>query len=148
MLSIVLEIPPHIDYLVFFTEEERLASNHQESPPYKIFKPADELQNRFPKNFCRYNKKLLKSTHCEYSIRRDEVAEQMEADLRSTIQTEHFHIHLYIKSFVGADKFNKETLGTQILGKQKTLNATNSQVKLFKISYPENSLLTEALVYY
>ena len=144
MSSVLREIPPHFYYLVFFTEEERLASNHQESPPYKKCKPADELQNRFPENLCRFIRKLLKNTHCEYSIRRHGVAEQTEADLCSTIQGEHFHSLLYIKSFVGAEKFIKETLGAQYLGNQKTLKVTNSQVKLFKISYPENCLLTEA----
>ena len=143
MSFVLREIAPHFYYLVFFTEEESLASDHQESLPYKKCKRADELQNRFPEILCRFIKKLLKNTHCEYSIRRHGEAKETEAYLCSTIQGEHFDILLYIKSFVGAHKFIKKTLGTQNLGNQKTLKVTNSQVRLFKISYPENCLLTE-----
>ena len=140
------EVPSHFYYLVYFSKEETSDRELHDPPPCKIIKYANEiLQPKLPESLCRLVKSLLNNTSCGYSIRCHNTANKGEAeDECSNVLGEHYHVLFYIKSFVGAEKFIKDTISNNLLNPQKGTKIISSLVKLFKVSYPENCLQTEA----
>ena len=92
-------------------------------------------------------KSLLNNTSSECSIRCHTTANKSEAeDECSSVLGEHYHVLFYFKSIVGAEKFIKDTISNNILNPQKATKIKDSLVKLFKVSYPEYCLQTEAQI--
>ena len=58
----------------------------------------------------------------------------------SDVLGEHYLVLFYIKSFVGAAKFIKDTKTNHILNPQKETEVKDGLVKLSKVSYQENCL--------
>ena len=131
---------------MYFSKEETSGREFHDPPPCKIIKYANEiLQPKLPDSLCRLVKSLLNNTFCEYSIRCHNTTNMSEAeDECSNVLGEHYHVLFYIKSFVGAEKFIKDTISNNFLNSQKGIKIKDSLVKLFKVSYPENCLQTEA----
>ena len=146
MASLFREVQSHFYYLVYFSKEETSGRELLDPPPCKINKYANEiLQPKLPESLCRLVKSLLNNTSCEYSIRCHNTANKSEAEVEcSNVLGEHYHIVFYIKSFVGAEKFMKDSIINNILNPQKGTKTKDSLVKLFKVSFPENCLQTEA----
>ena len=146
MTSIFREVPSHFYYLVYFSKEETSGRELHDLPPCKINKYANEiLQPKLPESLCRLVKSLLNNTSCEYSIRCHNTANKSEAEGEcSNVLREHYHVLFYIKSFVGAENFIKDTISNNILNPQKGTKMKGSLVKLFKFSYPESCLQTGA----
>ena len=65
-------------------------------------------------------------------------------DVCSNFTGEHYHIFLYLKTFVGAESFIKESITENITRRKPPLKIRNSFVKLFTVSYPENCIKREA----
>ena len=145
MTSIFREVPSQFHYLVFFSQEEKIAREYHDPPPCKTVRYANEVhQPNLTGSFCRFLKTLLNDTHCEYSIRCHERSSHSETeDMFSLIPGEHYHILFYIKSFIGAEKFIQENLSEQILKPPKNSKIKNSNVKLLKVSYPKKCLQSE-----
>ena len=138
MTSVLREVPSQLHYLVFSSTEEREWEEHEE-PPLKNVRYANEFQQpKLPKSFCRFLKTLLSSTHCEYIIRCHNTGNFSETDVCSNFTGEHYHIFLYLKAFVGAENFIKESISENITRAKPPLKIRNSFVKLFTVSYPEN----------
>ena len=145
MTSIFREVPSQFHYLVFSSNEEG-ESDESREPPCKLTKYANEIHHpKLPHSFCRFLKTLLGSTQCEYTIRSHNPQNFTETeDLCSNFTGEHFHALLYLKSFVGAEKFIKDSIGQIIASPKGSIKVRNSLVKMFKVSYPENCLKNEA----
>ena len=145
MTSVLREVPSQFHYLVFSSTEEGEWEEHEE-PPLKIVRYANEFQQpKLPKSFCRFLKTLLSSTHCEYTIRCHNTGNFSETeDVCSNFTGEHYHIFLYLKAFVGAENFIKESISENITRAKPPLKIRNSFVKLFTVSYPENCIKREA----
>ena len=145
MTSVLREVPSQFHYLVFSSTEEGEWEEHEE-PPLKIVKYANEFQQpKLPKNFCRFLKTLLSSTYCEYTMRCYNTGNFSETeDVCSNFTGEHYHIFLYLKAFVGAENFIKESIKENVTTAKPPLKIRNSFVKLFTVSYPENCIKREA----
>lgn len=145
MSSIFREVPSQFFYLVFSSNEEG-ESDESREPPCKITRYANELhQPNLPNSFCHFLKTLLGSTHCEYTIRSHNPQNFAETEeVCSNFTGEHFHVVIYLKSFVGAEKFIKETIGQSMASPRGSIKVRNSNFKMFKVSYPENCLKNEA----
>ena len=145
MTSIFREVPSHFYYLVFSSKEDDLSQEYHE-PPCKVIKYANEThQSKLPGSLCRFLKGLLNSTHCEYSIRCHHNIDKAETgEVCSKFVGEHYHLTLYLKSFVGAEAFIKETISNHIICPPKGSKIKNSLVRLMRVSYPENCLQSEA----
>ena len=145
MTSIFREVPSQFLYLVFSSDEEGESEESRE-PPCKITRYANEVhQPNLPPTFCCFLRNLLARTHCEYTIRSHSTKNSAETeDSCINFNGDHFHVLLHIKSFVGAEKYIKDTIGKNITGPKSSIKVRNSFVKLFKISYPENCLKNEA----
>ena len=145
MTSIFREVPSQFLYLVFSSDEEG-ESEESPEPPCKIIRYANEVhQPKLPPTFCSFLPSLLERTHCEYSIRCHSPKHSAETeDFCTNFIGDHLHVLLHMKSFVGAEKFIKDTLGQNITGLKNSKKVRNSYVKLFKISYPENCSKNEA----
>ena len=145
MTSVLREVPSQFHYLVFSSTEEGEWEEHEE-PPLKIVRYANEFQQpKLPKSFCRFLKTLLSSTHCEYTIRCHNTGSFSETeDVCSNFTGEHYHIFLYLKAFVGAENFIKESISENITRAKPPLKLRNSFVKLFTVSYPESCIKREA----
>ena len=122
MTSIFREVPSHFYYLVFSSKEDDLSQEYHE-PPCKVIKYANEThQSKLPGSLCRFLKGLLNSTHCEYSIRCHHNIDKAETEeVCSKFVGEHYHLTLYLKSFVGAEAFIKETISNHIISPPKRL---------------------------
>ena len=113
MTSVLREVPSQFHYLVFSSTEEGEWEEHGE-PPLKIVRYANEFQQpKLPKSFCRFLKTLLSSTR-EYTIRCHNTGNFSESDVCSNFTGEHYHIFLYLKAFVGAENFIKESISENI----------------------------------
>ena len=141
MTSVLREVPSQFHYLVFSSTEEGEWEEHEE-PPLKIVRYANEFQQpKLPKSFCRFLKTLLSSTHCEYTIRCHNTGNFSETeDDCSNFTGEHYHIFLYLKAFVGAENFIKESISENITKAKPPLKIRNTFVKLFTVSYLENCI--------
>ena len=137
MTSIFREVSSHFYYLVYFSKEEASGRELHDPPPCKIFKYAKKIQPKLPESLCRLVKSLLNTTSCEYSIRCHNTVNKSEAeDECSNVLGEHYHVLFYIKSFVGAEKFIKDTISNNILNPQKGTKMKDSLVNLFKVFHP------------
>ena len=145
MTIVLREVPSQFQFLVFSSTGEGEWEEHEE-PPLKIVRYANEFQQpKLPKSFCCFLKTLLSSTHCEYTIRCHNTANFSETeDVCSNFTGEHYHIFLYLKAFVGAENFIKESIIENITRAKPPLKIRNSFVKLFTVSYPENCIKREA----
>ena len=144
MTSVLREVPSQFHCLVFSSAEEGEWEEHEE-PPLKIVRYANEFQQpKLPESFCRFLKTLLSSTHCEHTIRCPNTGNLSETDVCSNFTGEHYHIFLYLKAFVGAENFIKESISENITTAKPPLKIKNSFVKLFTVSYPENCIKREA----
>ena len=145
MTSVLREVPTQFHYLVFSSIEEGEWEEHEESP-LKIIRYANEFQQpKLPTSFCRFLKTLLSSTHCEYTIRCHSTRNfSGTEDVCSNFTGEHYHIFYYLKAFVGAENFIKESISENITGAKPALKIRNNFAKLFTVPYPENCLKTEA----
>ena len=139
MTSVLRQVPSQFHYLVFSSTEEGEWEEHEE-PPLKIVRYANEFQQpKLPKSFCRFLKTLLSSTHCEYTIRCHNTVNFSGTEVVcSNFTGEHYHIFRYLKAFVGAENFIKESISENITRAKPPLKIRNSFVKLFTVSYPEN----------
>ena len=145
MTSVLREVPSQFHYLVSSSTEEGEWEEHEE-PPLKIVKYANEfLQPKLPKSFCCFLKTLLSSTHCEYNIRCHNTGNVSETeDVCWNFTGEHYHIFIYLKAFVGAAIFMKESISENITREKPPVKIRNTFVTLFTVSYPENCLKREA----
>ena len=145
MTSVLREFPSQFHYFVASSTEEGEWEEHEE-PPLKIVGYANGFQQpKLPKSFCRFLKTLLSSTHCEYTIRCHNTGKFSEKeDVCSNFTGEHYHIFLYLKAFVGAENFIKESISENITRAKPLLKNRNSFVKLFTVSYLENCIKREA----
>ena len=106
MTSIFREVPSNFYYLIFYCEED--FEGDPIPPPSKIAKTYAETNGiELPRTLTEFPKTLSASTNFEYTIRRH--AHGCE-DICSEIAQPHFHLLFYIKSFVGAEKYFKNTL--------------------------------------
>ena len=145
MTSVLREVPSHFHYLVFSSTEEGEWEEHEE-PPSKIVRYANQFhQPKLPKSFCRFLKTLLSSTHCVYTIRCHNTGNFSETDdVCSNFTGEPYHIFFYLKAFVPAENFIKESISENTTNAKPPLKIRNSSVKLFTVSYPENCIKREA----
>ena len=145
MTNVLREVPSQFHYLFFSSTEKGEWDEHDE-PPLKIVRYANEFQQpKLPKSFCRFLKTLLSSTHCEYTIRCHNQGTFTETeDVCSKFTGEHYHIFIYLKAFVEAENFIKESISEHITKAKPPLKFRNSFVKLFTVSYPENCINREA----
>ena len=141
MTSVFREVPSHFQYLVFYTHEEIVAADDVSEPPApKVSKQKcqDHSEIIFPKSLCSLLKQLLRATSCEYTVRKHIVGKiGGTEDVCSQLQNDHYHILLHLKSFVGAEKFIKETIGDIFTGKDKIFKVKNCVARLYAITYPE-----------
>ena len=80
---------------------------------------------------------LSASTNFEYTIRRHAYGCE---DICSEIAQPHFHLLFYIKSFVGAKKYFRNTLAITVGNKS---GLRDCKVMLWNVTYPENCLKVE-----
>ena len=123
MTSVFREVPSHFQYLVFYAHEELVAADDVSEPPAPRVskkKCQDHSENIFHKSLCSFLKQLLRATNCEYMVRKRIVGKiGGTEDVCSQLQNDHYHILLHLKSFVGAEKFIKETIGDILTEKHK-----------------------------
>ena len=145
MTSVLREVPSHFHNLVFSFTEEGVWEDYEE-PHLKIVRYANEFQQpKQPKCFCRFLKTMLSSTHCENTIRCHNTGNFSELrEVCSNFTGEHYHILLYLKAFVGAENFIKESIGENITRSKPLLKIRKSVVKFFTVPYPENCLNRKA----
>ena len=146
MTSAFREVPSHFQYLVFYTHEEIVAADDVSEPPApKISKKKcqDHTEIKFPKSLRSFLKQLLRATSCEYPVRKHIVGKiGGTGDVGSQLRNDHYQL-LHLKSFVGAEKFIKETIGDILTEKDKIFKIKNSVAKLYAITYPEICFKTE-----
>ena len=146
MTSVFREVPSHFQYLVFYTHEEIVAADDVSEPPTpKVSKKKCQGHTEiiFPKSLCSFLKQLLRATSCENTVRKHLVGKiGGTEDVCSQLQNDQYHIPLHLKSFVGAEKLIKETIG-DILTEDKIFKIKNSLAKLYAITYPEICSKTE-----
>ena len=135
----------HHNSITWFSPSEEGEWEEHEEAPLKIVRYANEFQQpKLPRCFCRFLKTLLSSTHGEYTIRCHNTEKLSERkDFSSNFTGEHYHIFLYLKAFVGAENFKKESISENITRAKPPSKLRNSFVKLFTVSYPENCLERE-----
>ena len=138
MTSVLREVLSHLQNLAFHTHEEIVAADDVSEPPApKVLKKKcqDQSEIIFPKGLCSFLKQLLRATSCEYTVRKDIVGKIVGTeDLCSQLQNDHYHILLHLKSFVGAEKFIKGTIGNILTEKDKTFKIKNCIAKLYAIT--------------
>ena len=145
MRSVLREVPSKFHYLVFSSTEEGEWEENEE-PPLESVRYANEFQQpKLPKSFYRFLKSLLSSTDCEYAIRCHNTGTFSETeDVCSNFTGEHYHKFLYLKAFVGAENFIKESMSETITRSNPPLKIRNNFVNLLTVSYLENCKKREA----
>ena len=136
MTSIVREIPSKFYYLIFYCEED--FEGDPLPPPSKTVKLyAETNEIEIPGTLNEFLTKLVASTNCDYTVRLH--AHGCE-DICSVITQPHFHSLFYIKSFVGAENYFKNTFAPTF-GNKKGLR--DCKVMLCSVTYPEICLKKE-----
>ena len=131
MTSIFREVPNNFYYLTFYCEEDFEAD--PTPPPSKIAKTYAETNGiELPRTLTEFFKTLSASRNFEYTIRPHAYGCE---DICSEIAETHFHLLFYIKSFVGAEKYFKNTLAITLGNKS---GQKDCKVMLCNVTYPEN----------
>ena len=136
MTSIFREFPNNFYHLIFYCEED--FEGDPFPPPSKtakIYAETNEVELLGTLN--EFLTKLVASTNCDYTV---SLHGHGCEDICSVITQPHFHLLFYIKNFVGAENYFKNTLALT-LGNKKVLK--DCKVMLCSVLYPEICLKKE-----
>ena len=136
MTSIFREVPSNFYYLIFYCEEDFEGDPLPlPSKTAKLYAETNEVE--LPGTLIEILTKLVASTNCDYAVRLH--AHGCE-DICSVITQPPFHLLFYIKSFVGAENYFKNTFALTI-GNKKGLK--DCKVMLCSVTNPEICLKKE-----